>query len=67
MARWYRVIMSTQHRGTFQYWKPRRVRDYQQWSRLAFQIALVLTLVVFAYVATATVVMLINLPPEAPR
>jgi sorbitol-specific phosphotransferase system component IIC len=59
--------MSTQHRGTFQYWKPSRRWTYAQWSQAAFAIALSLSLLALAYAVVATVVMLINLPPEMPR
>lgn len=60
--------MSVQHRGHFQYWKPSRPKmTYSEWSRRAWLIALALTLLVFAYVVGATLVMLLNLPPEVPR
>ena len=59
--------MSTQHRGTFQYWKPNRRWTYEQWSRRAWFIALTLIILAFGYAAVATVIMLASLPPEIPR
>lgn len=59
--------MSEQHRGTFQYWKPKRVTDWARWSRIAWLIGLSLALVTVTYAGVATFVMLANLPPETPR
>lgn len=56
--------MSDRHRGEFRYWKPNRRLTHQQWSHIAWFIALALTLLVFSYVVGATIVMLTKLPPE---
>jgi hypothetical protein len=58
--------MSTQHRGTYQYWKPRRSWSYAKTARVAWAFSLTLILTVFGFVVVATVVMLTKLPPELP-
>ena len=58
--------MSTHHRGTYRYWKPRRSWSYAKTANAAwaFSLSLILAVVVFAVVVT--VVMLTKLPPETP-
>lgn len=58
--------MSTQHRGTFQYWKPVRTWTYAKTSRAAWAFSLSLILLVFSFVVVATITMITKLPPEIP-
>lgn len=51
----------TNHHGQFEYWKPKRVRSYAAWSRIAFRIAWVSVLLIFLFAAIATIVMLSQL------
>lgn len=56
--------MSKQHRGTFQYWKPRRVTDWVRWSRIAFRIALGLALGSVLVAGVLTGILLIKGVPQ---
>lgn len=58
--------MSTSHRGSYQYWKPRRSWSYAKTARVAWAFSLSLILAVLGFALVATIVMLTKLPPELP-
>jgi hypothetical protein len=49
--------VSAQHRGTYQYWKPRRIKSYEDWSRIMFRVAVVSVAAIFLFVVIVTVIL----------